>query len=92
MAGWLLLGGPHSNGELGGGELAQAQGAPALEAKARAAVGQADLAELRSSIASFQAAKGRLPQDLNELQSAGFIQTVPVGVGYDSSTGDVHPR
>lgn len=92
VAGWLMWGGPgHENSPIGGGELAQASRAQEMEDKARNAVAVADLSSLRSAVDAFQAAQGRLPHDLGELQGAGYIQTVPAGVNYDPSTGRLSP-
>jgi competence protein ComGC len=92
VAGYLMVGrGPGAAGATAASQLDQAAQAKGMEDKARNAMGQADLAQLRTQITAFQAAKGRKPASLDELKDAGFIGSIPAGVSYDPATGDVTP-
>ena len=90
VAGYLMVGsGPAAPGSPAMSQLDQAAQAKGMEDKARNAMAQADLANLRTQVTAFQAAKGRKPASLDELKDAGLITNVPAGVSYDPATGDV---
>ncbi len=89
IAGWIMVGQGGPSAALGGGELAEASRAQAMEQSARNAVAEADLANLKTAVSAFQAAQGRLPGSLDELKDGGYIQSVPAGVRYDPATGAV---
>jgi hypothetical protein len=67
------------------------QNAQNLIEKAHNAVNIADLSSLKSVIDTYKAAKGKLPDSLQQLKDEGYIDRVPGGVTYDPATGAVSP-
>lgn len=67
------------------------QNAQNLIEKAHNAVAIADLSSLKSVIDTYKAAKGKLPDSLQQLKDEGYIDRVPGGVNYDPATGAVTP-
>lgn len=60
-----------------------------MEDKARAAVAQAGDNGLKAAIDNFKSDKQRWPDSLDELKTAGFIESVPGDMDYDPATGEV---
>ena len=57
--------------------------------KANRVQAKAALATVSSAIRLFKAQVGRLPVDLNELESEGFLDRVPQGLDYDPDSGNI---
>ena len=73
------------------------QGVPIAQAKveedqARDAMAMAGEVQLKATIETFHDEKQRWPNSLEELRTAGLIETVPADVDYDPATGEVKPK
>jgi hypothetical protein len=86
VAGYLMIGaGTHEP------NAPTPQNAHNLIEKAQNAVAVADLSSLKNVIDTYKAAKGKLPESLQQLKDEGYIDRVPGGVNYDPATGAVTP-
>ena len=90
IVGYLMVGkGPASEGGPAMSQLDQAKQARSIEDKARSAMAQADLANIRTQVNVFQMHHGRKPASLQELKDEGLIALIPEKAAYDPATGEV---
>lgn len=59
------------------------------EVKALSAKSASHLIQMRAAVQNFRVTEGRLPSSLQELKEYDYIGSVPRGLSYDSSTGDI---
>ena len=82
IIGWLL------KAQIEGPDSSTNQPRRAVDIAAGAAA-NANLTLVRSGISTFESLEGRLPENLDEVKAAGFIESIPSNVVYDPESGKV---
>lgn len=66
-----------------------ARGIQAAENAARKAASAENLDAVKLMVKTFETLNGRWPASLDELRTAGLLESVPEGLDYDPQTGEV---